>query len=303
MTQLQLLPDASVPSGVVSIVVVNFNSGRLLEPCIDLCLQQAGDVVVVDNASTDGSIEGLAARCAGNPGLRIFRNAANLGFAAACNRGAAETRGRFVLFLNPDCILTEGSVNELVVALTANPEAGMAGGLLVDEGGNEQGGGRRAVPTPWRTFVRVFHLSRFADRWPRLFTDFNLHRQPLPTGPVTIEAISGACTMVKREAMDDVGPWDERYFLHCEDLDLCMRYRKKGWSILFVPAARIVHHRGACSRARPVFVEWHKHRGMMRFYRKFFRHQYPGALMFAVACGVWLRFCAVAVRCCFKRTG
>jgi GT2 family glycosyltransferase len=108
-----------------------------------------------------------------------------------------------------------------------------------------------------------------------------------------MEAISGACTMVKRSAMKDVGPWDDAYFLHCEDLDLCMRYRQKKWTILFVPTARFKHYRGACSRTRPIFVEWNKHIGMMRFYRKFFLHQYPGPLFLLVGVGVWLRFLAV----------
>jgi GT2 family glycosyltransferase len=138
-------------------------------------------------------------------------------------------------------------------------------------------------------------LNRFADRWPRLFFDFHLHKQPFPDAPLEVEAISGALMLVRREAMADVGPLDEGYFLHCEDLDWCMRFRKKGWKILFVPDAPVVHYRGTCSRSRPIFVEWHKHKGMMRFYRKFFRHQYPGMLMWLVALGVWLRFGAVAM--------
>lgn len=277
----------------VTIVVVNYNAGKLLEPCIDLCLQQAGEVILVDNASVDGSMDDVNRRFGGNSRLTVIRNSANLGFAVACNIGARVARGRFVLFLNPDCFLKEDAVRQLRLALDSDPKAGMAGGLLLDSEGKEQGGGRRAVPTPWRSLVRVFHLSRFEDRWPRIFADFNLHEQPLPEFPIEIEAISGACTMVKRRAMQDVGPWDEEYFLHCEDLDLCMRYRQKGWTILFVPGSRIVHHRGACSRSRPLFVEWHKHRGMLRFYRKFFRRQYPGVLMWLVTLGVWLRCCAV----------
>jgi GT2 family glycosyltransferase len=277
----------------ISAVVVNYNAGQLLEPCIDLCLLQADEVILVDNASADTSMNEVSRRFGGESRLRILRNAANLGFAAACNIGAKAARGQFVLFLNPDCALEEGAVSQLLLALDSDPKAGMAGGLLVDEHGKEQPGGRRAVPTPWRSLVRAFHLSRFADRWPRLFTDFNLHMQPLPGTPMEVEAISGACTMVKHHAMQDVGPWDEKYFLHCEDLDLCMRYRQNEWTILFVPGSRIVHHQGACSRSRPLFVEWHKHRGMLRFYRKFFRRQYPGALMWLVTLGVWLRFCAV----------
>lgn len=283
---------SGVESGV-TIVVVNYNAGKLLEPCISLCLQQAGDVILVDNASADGSMDEVTRRFRGNSRLRVIRNSTNLGFAVACNIGARAASGQFVLFLNPDCALEEGAVSQLRLALDSDPKAGMAGGLLLDIDGKEQGGGRRAVPTPWRSFVRAFHLSRFADRWPRLLTDFYLHKQALPDGPIEVEAISGACTMVKRHAMQDVGPWDESYFLHCEDLDLCMRYRQKEWTILFVPDSRIVHHCGACSRSRPLFVEWHKHHGMLRFYRKFFRRQYPGALMWLVTLGVLLRFCAV----------
>jgi GT2 family glycosyltransferase len=142
--------------------------------------------------------------------------------------------------------------------------------------------------------VRAFGLSRFAGRWPRLFFDFHLHKQPLPTHPIEVEAISGACMLLRRAAMQDVGRWDEGYFLHCEDLDFSMTLRRKGWKIMFVPEARIVHDKGACSRSRPIFVEWHKHRGMMRFYRKFFQHQYPGPMMWLVALGIWLRFGLVA---------
>ena len=109
--------------------------------------------------------------------------------------------------------------------------------------------------------------------------------------------------LVKWEVLVEVGTWDEKYFLHCEDLDWCMRFRQKGWKILFVPDAPVVHHRGACSRARPIFVEWHKHKGMIRFYRKYFRHQYPGLLMSWVVLGVWLRFGMMAGYLITKRVG
>jgi GT2 family glycosyltransferase len=286
---------SSLQEDDVSIVVVNYNAGYLLVSCIDLCLQQAKQVILVDNVSVDASIDEVSSRFGANSNLQIIRNKANLGFSSACNIGAKEATGQFVLFLNPDCFLGEGAVAQLKLALDSDPYAGMAGSLLLDENGKEQAGSRRAVPTPLRSLVRVFHLPSFVRRWNRLFTDFNLNKQQLPDSPMEVEAISGACTMVRRRAMRDVGPWDEQYFLHCEDLDLCMRYRQKKWSILFVPSSRIVHHRGACSRSRPIFVECHKHRGMLRFYKKFFRHQYPGALMWLVTIGVYLRFCAVIV--------
>lgn len=288
-------------SDTVSLIIVNYNASQWIVACVLSALNQVDEVIVVDNASTDDSLAKLEAAFPRDRRLKIVRNRVNLGFAAGCNIGAQATAGSHLFFLNPDCVLTADSVKRLLRVLDDNPDVGMVGGLLVNPDGTEQAGGRRAIPTPWRSFVRAFGLSRFADRWPRLFFDFHLHKQPLPSHPIEVEAISGACVLVRRAAMQDVGHWDEGYFLHCEDLDISMTLRGKGWKIMFVPDARIVHDKGACSRARPIFVEWHKHRGMMRFYRKFFQHQYPGPLMWLVALGIWLRFGLVTTYCIVKR--
>ena len=272
----------------LSTIIVNYNAGPLLRKCVDSLLACPVDIeiIVVDNASSDASLDGLQDLSQ----VRVIRNPANVGFAGACNIGAQASCAPFLLFLNPDCFFQPDAIVPLLAGLQSGDRVGMVGGLLVNEDGTEQGGGRRAVPTPWRSLVRAFGLQRFANRWPKLFYDFHLHKLPLPDSPIEVEAISGACMLVKREAMEDVGLWDEGYFLHCEDLDWCMRFRQKGWKILFVPDARIYHTLGACSQSRRVFVEWHKHKGMLRFYRKFFRHQYPGLLMGLVVAGVWLRF-------------
>ena len=279
-------------STVISTIIVNYNAGEFLRSCVDSLLNcpLETEVIVVDNASTDHSLDALA----GLPNVQIIKNATNVGFATACNVGIRVASAPFLLFLNPDCFFKPDTLIRLLEAMRFDERVGMGGGLLVNPDGTEQAGGRRAIPTPWRSFVRAFGLARFADRWPRLFFDFHLHKQPLPNHNIEVEAISGACMMVRREAIQDVGEWDERYFLHCEDLDWCMRFRQKGWKILFVPSARVTHALGVSSRSRPIFVEWHKHKGMIRFYRKFFRRQYPGVLMGLVALGVWLRFGLVA---------
>lgn len=291
----------------VSTVIVNHNAGALLIDCVRSVLAQAEQVIVVDNDSSDQSMELLANQFPGEPRLVILCETKNLGFAAGCNLGVTLANQPLLLFLNPDCILNAGSLKRMVEVLQTDSSIGMVGGRLINLDGSEQGGGRRAVPTPWRSFVRAFGLSRFSDRWPRLFFDFHLHKQPLPDAPIDVEAISGALMLVKRSAIDDVGLWDEGYFLHCEDLDWCMRFRQSGWQIIFVPDAPVLHHHGHCSRSRPFFVEWHKHHGMVRFYGKFFRHQYPGILMWMVNIGVWLRFAMVsavhAVRLMAKRFG
>jgi GT2 family glycosyltransferase len=284
------------PSGhqPVSVVIVNHNAGRLLADCLEAALAQARQVILVDNASRPASFEPIAARFATNDRLRIVRSKSNTGFAAGCNQGARLATEPVILFLNPDCILGPGALNRLTDSLLADDRIGMVGGLLTDASGQEQGGARRSVPTPWRSFVRGFGLGRLAWLAPRLFSDFYLHRDPLPANAVDVEAVSGALTMVSREAFDDAGPWDEGFFLHCEDLDLCLRFRQAGWRVLFEPRAAAVHHRGLCGRSRPLAVEWHKHRGMVRFYRKHFRAAYPAGLFGLVVAGVWLRFAVVA---------
>lgn len=278
---------------VVSAIIVNYNAGELLLECVDSLLRCPLniEIIIVDNASSDGSIEALPELSE----ITVIRNPVNTGFSAGCNKGIRHANADYFLFLNPDCSIAADAVEKMLACLQNDPQVGMAGGLLTNSDGTEQAGGRRAIPTPWRSFVRAFGLNRLETRWPKLFFDFYLHKQPLPAEPIEVEAISGACMLVKSVAVADVGLWDEGYFLHCEDLDWCMRFRQKNWKIVFVPAAKITHALGACGRNRRVFVEWHKHKGMMRFYRKFFRHQYPGLLMGLVAIGVWLRFCMIAV--------
>lgn len=277
----------------VSVVIVNYNADQYLAACIASALPQVGEIIVVDNASTDLSLDLCYKQFSGENKLTIIHNNDNLGFAAACNIGAKAAKGDYVFFLNPDCSLDDGAVAELRRILDDDALVGMAGGLLVNSDGSEQGGGRRAIPTPWRSFVRAFGLYHLTERWPRIFFDFHLHKQPLPEQAIGVEAISGACMLVKRKAMLEVGLWDEAYFLHCEDLDWCMRFRQKGWRVMFVPSARITHALGVCGSVRPTFVEWHKHKGMIHFYNKFFRHQYPGILMWLVMLGVWVRFAVV----------
>jgi GT2 family glycosyltransferase len=274
------------------VIIVNYNAGELLSSCVASALAQSGEIIIVDNASIDSSVDTVASTW---PHIRIIKNDQNLGFAAACNIGIKAATGKYFLFLNPDCVLASDAVQRMLEAAEDSEDVGMVGGLLIDPDGTEQGGGRRAIPTPWRSLVRATGLSRFADRWPRLFYDYHLHKQPLPAVPIEVEAISGACMLVARRAMEKIGLWDETYFLHCEDLDLCMRFRQTGWKILFVPSAKIVHEKGTCSKHRPIFVEWHKHKGMILFYKKFFRHQYPAVLMGIVVIGVWLRFGLVAI--------
>lgn len=277
----------------IDVVTINYNAGLSLTRSVASAFDGgARNVIVVDNASVDGSIEHLELAI-NSPGLIIIRNSKNIGFSAACNIGLQHSGSDAVLFLNPDAFLSEQAISRMMEALYSAPGIGMVGGLLSNLDGSEQAGGRRAFPTPGRAFSRAFRPSFLAKKTSRPITDFELHRLPLPAENTRVEAISGACMMVKCDAMTDVGNWDESYFLHCEDLDLCMRFQQKNWTVLFVPNAPVYHAKGISSQSRPVFVEWHKHLGMLRFYGKFFREIYPYLLWYLVVIGVWTRFALV----------
>lgn len=277
-----------------AVVIVNYNGGTLLIEAAQSALAAgASQVVVVDNASQDNSLEVLAESVV-DARLMIVRNGANLGFAQACNRGYRASRARSVLFLNPDGRLEAAALNTLEAALFSADDVGMVGPLLLNPDGTEQRGGRRKIPTPMSGFAKGFGLTFLARVRPGYFSDFNLNTEPVPEGPTEVEALSGGCMLVRRSTIDAVGGWDEGYFLHVEDIDICVRVRQAGWRLLFVPDAVAVHVKGASSKAVPIFVEWHKHRGMIRFYEKFHRQTYPWPVMLAVKVGVWLRFGLVA---------
>jgi GT2 family glycosyltransferase len=265
----------------------------LSESVVSVLYQQnVNRIIVVDNGSTDDSLKRLESSVQ-DLKLMVVRNSMNVGFAAGCNIGLRSSRAEHVLFINPDTIMKGDTLERLSAVLSNDTFAGMVGPYLANQDGTEQPGGRRVFPTPRRAFMRAFGLSWLAKMNLSVFSDYLMHREKVPKKPTVVEAISGACMLVKRVALDDVGHWDEGYFLHCEDLDLCMRMKNKNWSIIFVPDAVVMHEWGACSQQRPFFVEWHKHKGMLRFYRKFFLGQYPGVLWVGVVIGVLFRFVLV----------
>jgi GT2 family glycosyltransferase len=270
----------------LSVVIVNFEAGQHLAECVRAALQSpAAEVLVVDNASSDDSLGAVRALAERDPRLRVLQNPENRGFARASNQGLAATGGEYVLFLNPDCTVPPATLPRMLAVMEAHPEAAMAGCLVMNPDGSEQPGCRRETPTPAKALVRAFRLpQRFGAR------GYLLAGRPLPSAPTDVEAISGAFMLVRRSAINEVGPLDEGYFLHCEDLDWCLRFRQSGWHILFVPDVTAVHAKGVSSRRRPLRVLWHMHRGMIRYYRKFFRKEYPAPLFWLVVAAVAARF-------------
>ncbi|WP_421548525.1 glycosyltransferase family 2 protein [Pseudomonas sp. QD4] len=270
------------------VIIVNYNAGRLLLDCIrSLRSDRISKIIVVDNNSSDESLAPLSSLA--DERLIVIKNEQNLGFSVACNIGTEYSSSELLLFLNPDCIVEPEAISQLVEVLESEKKIGMVGGFLANIDGTEQPGGRRFFPTPERAFMRAFGVYKLSRFFPSARLDFSLHRGPLPTEATSVDAISGACMMVKRESIEQVGLWDEGYFLHCEDLDWCMRFKQHGLSVMFVPYAKVTHAWRACSKSRPFFVEWHKHGGMLRFYKKFFKQKYSAPLWWLVVLGVFIR--------------
>jgi GT2 family glycosyltransferase len=279
-------------AAAVGVVVVNYNGGELVARCARAVLASTGvelELAVSDNGSRDGSLQAMQLLARQDARVKVITNGANLGFAAGCNRALPllNPASEFILFLNPDCIVEPTAIALMADAMREHPGAGIAGCLIRNVDGSEQRGCRRLMPTPASALVRVLKLDRL---FPGSFAGFDLTGAPMPAMPVEVQAISGAFMFVRRSAFDVVGPLDESYFLHCEDLDWCMRFALAGWKILFVPGAIATHAQGASSKSIPVRVEWHKHQGMLRFYSKFQRKAYGWPLYALVVAGVWLRF-------------
>lgn len=287
---------------MVDIIIVNYNAGPLLADCAQAALQSTipVNIFISDNGSTDNSLALLKKNII-DQRLHIIENNENLGFSKGNNQALPLTNSDYLLFLNPDCIIQADTLEKLIAQMQKNPQVGMAGCLIQNPDGTEQAGCRRNIPNPWTAFIRAFGLKKLAKIAPNvfkpeLFNDFVQNDQPLPKEPVIVEAISGAFMLVTREALNKVGHWDEGYFLHCEDLDWCMRFNQAGYKILFVPKVAVMHVKGACSQTRPAFVQYHMHKGMVRFYKKFFSQRYPKILMYAVFIAIWLRFSLLVIR-------
>ena len=273
---------------LTSIVIVAADSGPLLRESVTAALAStaAVEVVLVDNASSDGEAAALAA----DSRLRIVANARNIGFGPACNQGAALARGDALLFLNPDCMIETETVTQLRLIAAANAAIGLLGIDIRSPDGLSARGNRRRDPTLRRALMTFSGLARFESRWPAL-AGVEVPAWVSPAADVeTVEAVSGACMFLPRRVFDGIGGFDEAYFLHVEDLDLCRRVRDAGYTVALAHELCALHAQGSSSRHRPLFVAWHKHRGMWRYFLKFDPAANHLAARALVRFGIWLHF-------------
>lgn len=295
---------SSVP-GLTSFIIVAADSGPLLGRSVESALATSAgvEVVVVDNASTDGEVDRIEAAHARDPRLRLLRNRVNLGFGPACNRGAAIARGDVLVFLNPDCELPRAFATDVRGCLDAAADVGLLGVDVCDPDGTPARGNRRRDPTLRRALASMTGLAHLEARWPVLAGVEMPARAGKPPAIETVEAVSGACMTMPRAIFERLGGFDEGYFLHVEDLDLCRRARDAGFRVAIAHPIRVVHAQGSSSRHRPLFVARHKHRGMWRYFCKFDPAARSVALRLLVRLGIWLHFAGAIPVSVFGRRG
>ncbi|TAL88561.1 MAG: glycosyltransferase family 2 protein [Rhodanobacter sp.] len=260
----------------LSVIVVAADSGPELRECVRLILacRLPLELILVDNASRDGIPPAIARAHQQDTRLKVIYSHRNLGFGPAVNLGAKQAHGHALLILNPDCLPSENDLKRLLALQASRPKAGLIGAVICDVGG-------RPDPASWRRdpLLRRSLNSMLGRAGEKVQVE-----QEIPSAVIETEAISGALMLLTREMFQRLGGFDEKYFLHCEDLDLCRRVRDRGYQVLLAGDVHVAHGKGGSSRHRPVFVSRHKHRGMWRW----FRSHDPAARNPLVAATVWL---------------
>jgi len=240
----------------VSAIVVAHNSGATLARAVaGLDAAEVGEIIIVDNASSDGAPQALVAPV--RSALKRVSMAGNVGFGAGCNAGAAQAQGTWLAFVNPDCFVAPDTFERLLAAAQRAPQVGLLGADVRDADGAPEPAARRRAPNLVRLLGGLVR-SRRPNR--RLFV------APGAAGAITIvDASSGALMLLPSALFKQLGGFEPAYTLHAEDLDLCRRVQQAGYAVAVAEGVAVTHLKGTSSKSRPLFVAWHKHRGLIRY--------------------------------------
>ena len=274
----------------IAAVVVSYNSASTLDACLTAlrAASGVGQIRVVDNGSQDEGVAIAQRHAVADPRVRFIANSDNPGFAAACNQGAAATSSPWLAFVNPDLMVQPDTLSGLV-----ERAADLGQCLLGVEQRNTQGEADPAVRRRDPDFAAMLRDPRSGMRL-AVPADPQQALQPVP-------ALSGALLLMSRELFDRIGGWDAGYRLHAEDLDLCRRARQAGATVAIANDLHVTHVRGVSSRSRPFFVEWHKHRGLWRYFRKFEAAARPFPVQVLVWLAIWAHALLQVPRLLFAR--
>ncbi|MGA3006749.1 MAG: glycosyltransferase family 2 protein [Opitutaceae bacterium] len=284
----------------VSVVIVSWNARDFLVECLQslsagVC-RYSMEIIVVDNASTDGSVEAVQRQF---PYVRLIRNETNTGFAKANNIGIAASHGRYLALVNSDVKVLKDCLTLLVDYLEQHPRTGMAGPFVFGRDGKLQRS-CRGFPTVWNMLCRALALDSLFPKI-RAFSGYTLSYWPQNSlRPVDI--LSGCFWLIRKEALAEVGGLDEAFFMYGEDMDWCKRFWAKGWPLVFVPAAQAIHYGGGSSSNAPVRFYIERQRADLSYWKK--HHSRPAvACYFLISClHLALRAAGyAAVLCCATR--
>jgi len=259
----------------ISVVMVSYYTGPSLMESVSAMLADTDilELIIVDNGNTISARQRLWALVENNNRVKIVQGHDNVGFGRACNYGARLSKGDYVLFLNPDAVTEQGTAMRMADCGEGLTVPWIVGGNLQTVDGLEQRGARRAALTPMAAVISFTPLHKLPG-----FKSIHLENLPLPKKPVEIPIVSGACLMMDRESFDILGGFDERYFLHVEDIDICRRVKLLGGDVFFVPDAKVMHY-GSTSKARIVKVERSKLRGFIRYFWEYTSHWWSKTLL------------------------
>jgi GT2 family glycosyltransferase len=245
----------------LSIIIVNWNTKDLLYQCLESVYQNVKkvhlEVFVVDNGSTDGSGEALRERFSS---VHLIQNKTNLGFAKASNQALVHSKGKYVLLLNPDTQLKEGAIERMLAFMEDHLEAGVAGPQLLNSDGSKQNSIANFPSLATELLNKTLLRWLFPNRFPGKEKDY--------LDPIEVDSVIGACMMVRKHAIDEVGLLDEGYFLFLEETDWCFRIKRAGWKIFHLPSAQIFHFQGKSTEPERKKAKVEFYRSRYYFFRK-----------------------------------
>ncbi|HID40337.1 MAG TPA: glycosyltransferase, partial [Calditrichaeota bacterium] len=272
----------------ISVIIVNYNVKDFLEQAL-LSVKRAlsaypSEIIVVDNASIDGSVPMLKKRF---PDVRVIENHKNVGFSAANNQAIKIAQGEFIVLLNPDTVVQEDTFERLFDFFEQKPDVTAATCKILNPDGTFSVDCRHSIPTPLVAFWKVTGLSNLFPK-SKIFGKYNLtYLDENETYPV--EAISGSFMMIKREIVKKIGLLDERFFMYCEDIDYCYRINQAGGKIYYVPTSQIIHYKGESTKKDNLDYVITFNRSLYQFYQKHFQQKYIYPFKWLILLGVILR--------------
>ncbi len=272
----------------LSIIILNYNVKKLLLNCLESVIKgktkkDNWQIIVVDNASDDGSVEAVREKY---PEVELIENKKNLGFSAGNNVGVKKAKAHVILFLNPDTVVVDGAITKLLKFLLSNPDIGALSCKVELPDGKLDYSCHRGFPTPWNAFcyftglTYLFPLSPFFAGYTATYLDINKIHE--------IDCLTGAFMMVRKKAGDEINWWDEDYFWNGEDIEFCYNLKMKGWKIYFYPDVKIIHYKGSSAKQNRFKTVSHGVSAMRIFYMKHYYKKYPPILRDLVLAGIKL---------------